>query len=239
MYICPTECGVSECNHEASTVRKPWTTTSCCAMEKRTNVQHERQWQKCLNLEFCLRNHNSRTKWNEVKKKKRLLTQNLKCVHWRGRQWNNRIRAYILSNDLAEVKTNATRTSVPSAPHSVPALSQQFAVAHTLHTRQYKALKYNAKCYDVQSVHRSHSSRHDWQSQANTFRAIHSVPDKELPQCVFIYCLHNNPVSRSQYVTSNGRFADKQLVNMRNKTVITSIEVLTWKFAAEIDGSRI
>jgi hypothetical protein len=34
---------------------------------------------------------------------------------------------------FAEVEANATRTSVRSAPHYVPGLYQQFAVAHTLH----------------------------------------------------------------------------------------------------------
>lgn len=34
--ICPTECAVFECNREVLTVRKPWTTTSCYAMEKIT-----------------------------------------------------------------------------------------------------------------------------------------------------------------------------------------------------------
>jgi hypothetical protein len=27
----PTECGVSECNREASTMRRPWPTRGCCA----------------------------------------------------------------------------------------------------------------------------------------------------------------------------------------------------------------
>jgi len=30
----PTECGVSECDREASTMRRPWHTRGCCAVEK-------------------------------------------------------------------------------------------------------------------------------------------------------------------------------------------------------------
>jgi len=30
-----TECGVSECHHEASIMRRPWTTRGCCAMENK------------------------------------------------------------------------------------------------------------------------------------------------------------------------------------------------------------
>ena len=53
MCVCPTVCGVSEYNREASTVRKPWTTTSCWAMEKKlTNVRNERQRRNMLILEF-------------------------------------------------------------------------------------------------------------------------------------------------------------------------------------------
>ena len=29
-----TECGVSECDREASITRRPWSTTGCCAIEK-------------------------------------------------------------------------------------------------------------------------------------------------------------------------------------------------------------
>lgn len=53
MCLCPTECGVSEYNREASKVRKPWTTMSCWAMEKKkTNVSNERQRRNMLFLEF-------------------------------------------------------------------------------------------------------------------------------------------------------------------------------------------
>jgi len=31
----PAECGVSECDREASIVRRPWPTRGCCAMEKK------------------------------------------------------------------------------------------------------------------------------------------------------------------------------------------------------------
>jgi hypothetical protein len=34
----PTECGVSECNHEASIMRRPWPTGGCCAMDKKNRV---------------------------------------------------------------------------------------------------------------------------------------------------------------------------------------------------------
>ena len=30
----PTECGVSECDHETSIMKRPWSTRGCCAMEK-------------------------------------------------------------------------------------------------------------------------------------------------------------------------------------------------------------
>jgi len=30
----PTECGVSECDYEASKMRRPWPTKGCCAMGK-------------------------------------------------------------------------------------------------------------------------------------------------------------------------------------------------------------
>jgi len=85
-----------------------------------------------LILEFCIVSHNSKANWNE-KSKNKLLNRNVKFVHWRGRQWNNLIREYILSKDLAEVEANATRASVRFTPHYVPGLCQQFAVAHTLH----------------------------------------------------------------------------------------------------------
>ena len=31
----PTECGVSECDHESSIMRKPWPAGGCCAMVKK------------------------------------------------------------------------------------------------------------------------------------------------------------------------------------------------------------
>ena len=31
----PTECSVSECDHEASTIRRPWSTRGCSAMGKK------------------------------------------------------------------------------------------------------------------------------------------------------------------------------------------------------------
>jgi len=38
----PTECGVSECDHETSITRRPWTTGGCCVMvgKKRRTVDH-------------------------------------------------------------------------------------------------------------------------------------------------------------------------------------------------------
>ena len=32
IQISPTECGVSECDHEDSIMRRPWSTRGCCAM---------------------------------------------------------------------------------------------------------------------------------------------------------------------------------------------------------------
>jgi hypothetical protein len=32
----PTECGVPECDREASMVRRPWPTRGCCAMGKKS-----------------------------------------------------------------------------------------------------------------------------------------------------------------------------------------------------------
>ena len=34
LITCPTECGVSECDREASTMRWPWLTSGCCAKEE-------------------------------------------------------------------------------------------------------------------------------------------------------------------------------------------------------------
>ena len=34
----PTECGVSGCDHEASTMRRPWPSRGCCALGKRTST---------------------------------------------------------------------------------------------------------------------------------------------------------------------------------------------------------
>ena len=34
----PTECGVSERDRKASTIRRPWPTGECCAVEKKVNV---------------------------------------------------------------------------------------------------------------------------------------------------------------------------------------------------------
>jgi len=34
LITCPTECGVSECDREVSTVRWPWLTEGCCAKEE-------------------------------------------------------------------------------------------------------------------------------------------------------------------------------------------------------------
>jgi len=32
----PTECGVFDCNHEASIVRRPWPIKGCCTMKNKT-----------------------------------------------------------------------------------------------------------------------------------------------------------------------------------------------------------
>jgi hypothetical protein len=34
----PTECDVSECDREASIMRRPWPTRDCCAMEKTKEI---------------------------------------------------------------------------------------------------------------------------------------------------------------------------------------------------------
>jgi hypothetical protein len=34
----PTECGVSECDHESSTMSRPWRTGGCCAMVKKKKI---------------------------------------------------------------------------------------------------------------------------------------------------------------------------------------------------------
>jgi hypothetical protein len=34
----PNDCGVSECDHESSIMRRPWSTRGCRAMEKRKLV---------------------------------------------------------------------------------------------------------------------------------------------------------------------------------------------------------
>ena len=34
----PTECGMSQCGREASTMRSPWSTTGCCAKGRRVFV---------------------------------------------------------------------------------------------------------------------------------------------------------------------------------------------------------
>jgi len=34
----PTECGVSECDRVASIMRRSWSTTECCTMEKKMKV---------------------------------------------------------------------------------------------------------------------------------------------------------------------------------------------------------
>ena len=41
----PTECGVSECDRKASTMRRPWLTTGCCAMKKMYIIVNKRQYQ--------------------------------------------------------------------------------------------------------------------------------------------------------------------------------------------------
>jgi hypothetical protein len=41
----PTECGVSECHREASTMRRPWPTRGCCAMKK----EYVRVDYECMN----------------------------------------------------------------------------------------------------------------------------------------------------------------------------------------------
>ena len=44
----PTDCGVSECDHESSIMRRPWPTWGCCAMGK--NVKYKIRY-FCVNFE--------------------------------------------------------------------------------------------------------------------------------------------------------------------------------------------
>ena len=36
--LSPTDCSVSECDREASIIRRPWSTIGCCAVERRRKV---------------------------------------------------------------------------------------------------------------------------------------------------------------------------------------------------------
>jgi hypothetical protein len=48
----PTECGVSECDSDSSIMRRPWPTTSCCAMGKSVSVPFHvsvKRW-RCLRM---------------------------------------------------------------------------------------------------------------------------------------------------------------------------------------------
>ena len=41
----PTECGVSECDRESSTMRRPWPTRGCCAMvKKKAEQRYKLNW---------------------------------------------------------------------------------------------------------------------------------------------------------------------------------------------------
>jgi hypothetical protein len=42
----PTECGVSECDHEASIMRRAWPNRGCCAMEKKNHPDTLFAWAK-------------------------------------------------------------------------------------------------------------------------------------------------------------------------------------------------
>jgi hypothetical protein len=48
----PTECGVSECDREASIMRRPWPTKGCCAMKKL--YVHYNQSATTLKTKWCL-----------------------------------------------------------------------------------------------------------------------------------------------------------------------------------------
>jgi hypothetical protein len=45
-----TECGVSECDREASIMRKPWPTSGCCAMEKNEKINKQKTFHLSSNV---------------------------------------------------------------------------------------------------------------------------------------------------------------------------------------------
>jgi len=47
----PTECGVSECEREASIIRRPWSTRGCSVMEKKNQF-----FKLCVKYHVCMRN---------------------------------------------------------------------------------------------------------------------------------------------------------------------------------------
>jgi len=53
----PTGCGVSECNREASTMRRPWPIRGCHVMNKEMIGYHEETWSDTLDnviLRVCV-----------------------------------------------------------------------------------------------------------------------------------------------------------------------------------------
>ena len=46
----PTECDVSECDREASIMRRPCPTRGCCAMEKNVVIEILQFWAQCLRI---------------------------------------------------------------------------------------------------------------------------------------------------------------------------------------------
>jgi len=62
----PTECGMSECDREASTVRRPWPTRGCCVMgEKNTSTNRSDVSQNIISLGTDFKLHNHRA-WREL-----------------------------------------------------------------------------------------------------------------------------------------------------------------------------
>jgi hypothetical protein len=53
----PTECGVSECDREASIMRRPWLTRGCCVMGKKTVVSYKRVKGALYLIKYLTRNN--------------------------------------------------------------------------------------------------------------------------------------------------------------------------------------
>ena len=61
----PTEYGMSECDREVSTLRRPWPTRGCCVMEKNSSTNRWDVSQNITSLGTDLKLHNHRA-WREL-----------------------------------------------------------------------------------------------------------------------------------------------------------------------------